>query len=217
MKLDIKLPDKAVIVIIIAGVLVIASIPVLIGPKIGKIKAAALERQKVREEVAAVRTKVDYLMSINAEQLKQETDLVARALLKEKNAFSMVGIIRKIADANGFGVSSFSVSLGQLKSSNAKEKKKESSWYAKIPIGITLNGPADRYLDLTTGLENSLPIMEIEKLDMKADGSALVEIKLAISSFYIEQSMTPKLETASLAELMLGQSESATLSRLGGF
>ena len=78
-------------------------------------------------------------------------------MVKEKDSYLLVGVIRNISDKYGFQVSGFSINPGKLKGEVSQTLKVADKDVAiKMPINVVLLGPSGSSLDLIKSLENSL-------------------------------------------------------------
>jgi len=224
MKIEkLKLPEKifgmevALLVVwvplLIMVLLVIVSVNLVLMPKIGDFgimtdQIKSLEAQ--RQQLVAKRT---YLLSVDQNELKKNSDFIINAMLPQKNSYLLVGVVRKVVDAWGYQVDSFMINPGEVAK---KEDKPSIDGVVSIPIRLTLIGPADRYLKLIKGLELSLPVMSLDSFDMKNDGST-VKMDLTISAYYIEDNSTFDVSKLTLADLTLTKDEADLITRLNQF
>jgi len=182
-------------------------------PKFDQIAGLKRETSEVTRKKTLVEKKRDYLLTVNEEELQKKADFLAKALLQQKDAYTLVGVIRKIAGKYGFYIQSFSVSPGEMLGDESKKKELEVS---KIPIAFVLTGPEEKYLDLMTGIERSLPVLAVDSFDMSSTGSQ-VELDLRVSAYYIEEKKEFNVVDVDLLDLMLNTKEEEMLSTLSSF
>lgn len=183
-------------------------------PKIsdtGKIKS---EIAKTNKEKQIVVEKINYINSIPQEELSKNALLLSGAMLYEKDAYYLVSVIRKIADKYNFIVQGFSLSPGKLAS--GEETTKQVSGNKRVPIILNMIGPKSSYLDFLLGLEKSLPILSISKMDMKGRGE-VAEMNLEIGAYYIDIESKPEVKQLSLADLQLDKTEIDMLKNLSSY
>ena len=80
---------------------------VFLKPQLAVIGENMAEMKKTETLVKSSTAKKDYLLSISAEELEKNVDLVKSAVLGQKDSYYLVGVIRNIADKYGFRVESF--------------------------------------------------------------------------------------------------------------
>jgi hypothetical protein len=94
-------------------------------------------------------------------------------------------VIRNASDKYGFQVKSFSINPGKLKGdANQTLKVADKDVAMKVPVNLILSGPSEKSLDLIKSLENSLPILFIDKLDTTTIGG-ITDLNMTISSYYV--------------------------------
>ncbi|MBU3935431.1 hypothetical protein KJ909_02035 [Patescibacteria group bacterium] len=182
-------------------------------PKFDQIASLKRETNEVTRKKTLVEKKRDYLLTVNEEELQKKADFLAKALLQQKDAYTLVGVVRKIAAKYGFYIQSFLVSPGEMSGDENKKKELEVS---KIPIAFVLTGPKEKYLDLMMGIERSLPVLAVDSFDMSSAVSQ-VELNLRVSSYYIEEKKEFNIVEVDLLDLMLSAKEEEMLSTLSSF
>lgn len=228
-KLDLKLPDKLFgletgllkmffgpFVVVL---LFIISLNVIIVPKVGQIFDYLDQISSLNDARKTTNQKRAYLSSIDQEQLEKDADYLNMAVLKEKKSYLLVGVIRQIADKYGFSIKSFSVSPGEIKSGEEEKqslKVSDTDVAIKLPISVVLVGPQDSSLDLIKGIENSLPILFIDRFSTRV-ASGIAELDLSISSYYVPEKESLISGNLSLNDLKLTQQESDLISQISQF
>lgn len=224
LKLD--LPDKifgqetgllmifvpAVAVIILA----ILSFGWIISPRIDDYRATQDKITSTTQETKTLTEKIDYLKSIDLNQLNQDETLVNNALLPQKNSYLLVNIIRKLSESYNYTVDSFSVSMTGLKGSGQPAGTTTTNGFASVPVEVVLLGSADNYVDFVSALEQSLPLMSLTKFEMKKSGTS-VELDLTISAYYSPEVNNVDISKLSLADLTLTNDEGNLVSKIGQF
>jgi hypothetical protein len=187
----------------------------IVFPKVTEIGEMRTNAIKVTEETRKLAEKRDYLRSVDQQELQDNADFLASALLREKNAYYLVNVIRNIATKFGFQVDSFSVSLGKLTKED-EEKVTEKTMTSAIPVELVVVGPKDKYLELVGAIEKSLPILEIQNFDMKAEGET-AKIDLGVASFYVSAKNEIKATSLTLTDLTMSKEESDLLATIRSF
>lgn len=193
------------------------SLRLIIIPKFSEIKSVSDKTKSIDTQNSLVKTKNNYLKSIDQVELENNAQFLDSAVLKENKAYVLTEIVRKIADKYSYYVGSFSINPGEVKSDDGSDIKiSEANSIKKIPIVVTLSGPKDKMLDLITDLEKSLPILFIDKFETKTIDS-LTELNLTISSYYINNDTNLNTNNLSLSDLTLTSEESDLLKKLTDF
>lgn len=225
--LTLKTPDKVFgieksllkLFLMPLGVLFIflVSLGLVVIPKIEEIKNNIKSIDNFNTQIKLTNAKKNYLTSIDIEQLNKEADLLNKAVLKEKKSYLLVGVVRKIADNFGFQIKSFLVNPGEVKETGSKNLKISDKEIAiRMPINIILIGPSERNLDLIKALENSLPILFIDKFESKSLGGAS-ELEMTISSYYVPSKGDYINGNLTIKDLQLTDKESELLSIISQF
>lgn len=220
--MEITLPDKifgidsALIKLFIQPIGIILFLVVLFNlavfPKIsdtGRIKSEII---KINKDGQVVKDKINYINSISPEELNKNSTLLSGAMLYEKDAYYLVSVLRKIADKYNFIIQGFSLSPGKL-SKDGETTAKQITGNKRVPIVLSMIGPKSSYLDFLLGLEKSLPILSISKMDMKGRGE-VAEMDLEIGAYYIDVASKPEVKQLSLNDLKLDKTEVEMLKNL---
>jgi hypothetical protein len=126
-------------------------------------------------------------------------------------------VVRRIADNFGFQVKSFLVNPGEVKNgANQTLKVSEKETAVKMPVSVTLIGPSDRNLDLIKALENSLPILFIDKFNSKTT-NGVSELEMTVASYYVPDKGDYISGNLTIKDLQLTPEESELLSTIGKF
>ena len=225
--LSLKAPDKIFgierallklfLVPLVVIIVFLVSLGLIIIPKVNDIKNNIKTISDVNSQIKLTNEKKNYLTSIDVEQLNREADVLNKAVLKEKKSYLLVGVIRKIADNFGFQVKSFLVNPGEVKSGLPETLKvldKETA--VRMPISVVLIGPIDKNMELIEALENSLPILFIDKFDSKSN-NGISELEMTVSSYYVPNKKDYTGGNLTLKDLQLTAEESELLSTIGKF
>ena len=227
MKIDMQMPDKLfgmeasllkVFLLPLALVIVfLMSLSLIIMPKIDDIGDLRREDESVTEKVRLMTLKRDYLLIVDEEELSKKASFLAEAILKEKDAYLLVGMIKQIAGKNGFYVQSFSVSPGEMDSGGeGGEVKTVKNTVDKVPISFMVAGEKDRYLEFILALEKSLPILSIDSFDMTR-GQQMVKLDLRVTAFYVGEKSEYGMIEIKLADLMLSSEDETLLAELSQY
>lgn len=194
----------------------LTSIGWLILPRIESIKSLKKSGNEVKTQIKSIDEKRDYLLSVDQSELKKNADYLSSAVLPEKNSYLLIDVLRDIIKKYEYTIISFSLSISELKDVDKTLKISEKDLATKLPLSVEVSGPSDKLVDLIKGLENSLPILFIDSLEMsnKADYSTL---KMSISSYYVANDSKSDYEKLTLTDLKLTKEESDLLAKISGF
>jgi len=228
-KIDLKLPDKIFgietgllsmfIAPIIAVVVFVMTLFGIILPKFSQISETNKEIETIKAQVKLTNDKRVYLSSVDVDQLKNDAYFLNKAVLKERKSYLLVGVMKKIADKYGFQIKSFSVNPGEMKNNNSSTadlKVATDNVAVKLPISIILVGPKERTLDLVKGIENSLPILFIDRFDTKTLGD-VSNLDLSISSYYVPEKSDLISGNLTLNDLKPTKGESELLAEISKY
>lgn len=198
-------------------VFLLTSIGWLIIPKVETIKSLKNSIESTKSQTKLTDEKRSYLLSIDQEQLKKDADYLSSAVLREKNSYLLVEVIKNITNKYGYIINSFSLSIGELKEDDEKSLKVADKNVAqKMPITVELSGPTDKLIDLIKGLENNLPILFIDNLKIsKQDTSSI--LKMIVSSYYVPDSLGKVSDNLTINDLKLTKEESDLLVKISQF
>lgn len=191
------------------------SLQFVILPRINNLKEMNSQVNDIQKQIKSTQEKIGYLSALDKNELDKDANYLNNALLREKNTYLLVKIVRTIAESYGFNVKSFLVTPGTLKSSGT-EKKAPLDVVTKIPVALVIVGPKSKYMELILALEKSLPVLVVDSFDLKSSGD-VAEVSLKISSFFVEDRGTVNINNVSLTDLTLKKEELDVLTKLGQF
>lgn len=225
MKESFKLPDKifglekSFLVLFLPPIFLVLffliSLNFVLIPKINEIKSVNNKINEVNSKTDKINEQIKYLNSVDSEELQKNADYLDNAVLKSKQSYLLVGIIREVANKFGYQIESFSLTPGELKNSETKNKTSLGNT-TKMPISLLLDGPEDKSLELILALEKTLPILFIDKFETSTSGS-IAKLNLTISSYYIDNDINIDTNTVALSDLILSNEESALLEKISSF
>ena len=192
------------------------SLRLIIIPKVNSIKALRLSINEVKSEIKATNEKKAYLVSVDQNELLRNENYLSSAVLQAKNSYLLVGVIRNIADRFGYRVKSFSISPVELKDDEEVIKVSDKNAATKLPVSVVLEGSEDKMVDLLISIENSLPIMFVDKIDITSKVN-MAEINLTVSSYYVADKQDLVSGNLSLSDLIPTTEENTLLSELSQF
>jgi hypothetical protein len=196
--------------------LFLVSLRMVIIPKIDSIKSIKSLVTNTKSEIKITNEKRAYLDSVDQDELLKNEGYLSSAVLQAKNSYMLVGVIRNIVDKFGYKVRSFSINPIELKEGEGSLKVSNKDVATKLPINVILEGPKEKMIDLLISIENSLPIMFIDKINISSR-LGVSAIDLSVSSYYISDSPNLVSGNLSLVDLMPTAEESELLSKISQF
>lgn len=184
-------------------------------PKISQIGEIKASTEKVKLNTSKIREQSNYLMSIDEEELKRNAEYLDNAVLRDKKSYILVEIIRGVANKFNYQLESFSLSPGELKEDDSNSNLSDSE-IVRMPIKLSMIGPGENDLDLVLALEKALPILFIDKFEIKSVGELSI-LTLSISSYYISDKMEMETDNLTLSDLILSKDEAELIKRISTF
>ena len=197
------------------GLIILLSIFGVIVPKVNEVLNRLTERKLVSKKIVEVNQKINYLQTIDQEEIKNDAKKLASGLLPEKSSYLLLKVIQNAALPLNYNIDDFSISMGKVK--DETDEIKNNSGFDKIPVDINLIGPGENYLKLANIIERSLPIMSINKFEVSSAKGDVSTIKLGVSAYYMKEITDLKLENLTLSDLTLSQDESDLLSTISEY
>lgn len=191
------------------------SLRLILIPKMNDISTLGGEIKKINNNTNKIKEQNKYLASINQEELERNADYLDNAVLKDKQAYLLVGIIRNVASKFDYQIDSFSLTPGEIKSDKlVKITNLEDA--VKLPISLSLIGPKEKNLDLILALEKTLPILFIDKFE-KTDSNNYSQFNLTVSSYYIASKTNIETSNVTLSDLVLSKKELDLINTISSF
>lgn len=189
---------------------------VVIGPKLVEVRAFQGKEKQLRGEIKTVEEKRRYIEVLKSSDLGGEEALVDSCLLREKDAYWLVNLLKILADKHLFSLQSFSISPGLLTNSGGQEKIKESG-LTGVSAKVSFVGSKDKYIEFLLNVERVLPVLSIDKLEIRSSGETVAELEMVVSAYYQQEIPEKDLRQLSLADFKVGPEELAALEKLAGF
>jgi len=212
---------KAVLPLLGVILLVFVSISVAFIPKFSQIKELRLGIEKVKKDSRDLNQKRAYIQSVDERDLKAKQEMLLMALPESKNIYYLLNVVTGLVSDYGFMVDSFSLSPGELKDEDGDVKNniKKTEGVSSLAFSVNLIGPEDRYIELVTGLENSLPLLSLSSLESKNISNNIVTLDLSLMTYFAPKKTETDVDVEKLTykDLLMTEDEVAVLSRLDGF
>ena len=198
------------------GLVVIMSFLGLILPKFQLVMEKNDQIKEIKIKTKEVNDKIAYLMTMNEEVIKEQSDKLSQGLLPQRSAYLLLGVSRQVADQLGFYIDDFVISMMGDVTDLEGEAKSVKSRFDKLPINITMIGPKDKYLSLVKSLERTLPIISINSVDMTsvAGDSGSAKVQLNMSAYYLPEMNKPNIDKLNIADLTPNKKELELMSQI---
>ena len=223
-----KLPDKVFgintsflklfLVPLLVLLVFVISVNLVVVPKFSQISELTNSISSINKEIDLTVQKINYLSSVDQQQIQKDVGYLESAVLQEKNSYLLVGVVRNVADRYGFGISSFSISSIEVKNDNQKETLKvaDKDVAVRMPIELTLIGPDAKKVELITALENTLPVLFVDNLEI-SNLAGISTLNMVISSYYIAENNNTVSGNLSLNDLIPTEEENNLLKTISSF
>ncbi len=214
----------------------------LILPRFNEIKLLRTEIGKNEALAGEVSKKVRLIQSIDEETLKRQSSMAVLALPNRKNVYNLVVVMSNVASEFGFKVETFKIGLGEIDSGTVETEEEvdegeeeEISMVVednrvmgvrsepvvedkleKIPITVELIGPVEKYLDLLLAMEEAIPLLSIDKLDVRNKRNE-TEMEMTVAVHFSPNQGGLDLDKISLEDLMMTEEELLAAERLESF
>lgn len=166
-------------------------------------------KQQWEKDIADNKTKVNYFNAVDQDRLRQMETILNEAVFKQDKSYYLVGVIKKIAEEYGFVIDGFEAQVGEL----GKGKVAMNVESVDLKIKVKLIGPREKYLDLVTRIERTLPVLSIENFEIKS-ASNVIGIETNVSAFFIPKAGEAKIDNLSLNDLVLSEKELKLIGEL---
>lgn len=211
--------DKSLILLFLPplGLVIVflISLNLILMPNISNIGEVNKKIAEVKSNTNKTKEQNNYLTSINQAELIKNAEYLNNAVLKDKQSYLLVQVIRGVANNYGYQVESFSLTPGEIKSDESISIS-TSEETIKMPVTVSLIGPKEKNLEFISALEKSLPILFIDKFETKVLGS-LDQLDLTVSSYYINDKSKTDTSNITLNDLILSKEEVALINRISSF
>ena len=221
-----KLPEKVFGVnvsflrLFVAPVLVllgfIVSLNLIIIPKFSGLSQLNSSVDEVNSQIKMTDQNINYLSSVDQDQIQNDANYLNSAVLQEKNSYVLIGVIRGVVDQYGFNITTFSINSLDLKSDEKTLKVADKDVATRLPLSLTLVGPDAKRVEMLTALENTLPILFINTLEMSSSGG-ISTLDMVVSSYYVAEKTDLVSGNLSLEDLIPTQEENDLLQTISGF
>jgi len=186
-------------------------------PKLGEVGGFKAREKQLKAEIKTINEKRQYLEALKSSDLSDKEELVNTSLLKERDAYWLVNLLKLLADKYMFSLQSFSITPGLLTGQGETQGKIKESGLVGIGARVSFVGSKDKYVDFLLNIERILPILSIDKLETRSSAGTIVELQMTVTAYYHRQVAEKDIKKLTLADLKIGTSELAALERLAEF
>ena len=210
---------KAILLLLGVIMLVLVSISVAFIPKFSQIKELRQSIELAKKNTEDVNQKRAYIQSVDDEDLKAKQEMLLMALPESKNIYYLLNVVSGLVSDYGFMVDGFSLSPGELKEDggDVKSNANKTEGVSSLTFTISLIGPEDRYIELVSGLENSLPLLSLNSLESKSVSTNIITLDLSLVTYFASKKAEVDVEKLTYKDLLMTEDEVAVLERLNGF
>jgi hypothetical protein len=157
-----------------------------------------------------------------------------------------VVVMKNISSKHSFKVETLKIAMGEIGSDSVgvkgEEKKEEGlksdqeeevgsetevlgastglvkeEQLEKLPIKVELVGKKEDYLNLLLAMEEAIPLLSINKLDLKSGKNETVRMEMTVAVYFSPPKGSLDLDKINLSDLMMTEDELAAADRLEGF
>jgi hypothetical protein len=182
-------------------------------PKIIEIGQVRQEIETTSIQATNTKQQTAYLAAVDQEKLRKNQTLIEEALPSTKDLYFIMNVLGEIGRNWNFSIDSFTVSPGKV---SGDDGKKTITAVTKVPLDVIMVGPKDKYLDMVKQIENSLPILSVDKFDVTYLDNNLVSLKIIVGT-YSNLQVEKVAAGANWSEVQLTANENALLEKLSTF
>lgn len=161
---------KLFVVPLVAILLVLALSFFVLIPGIRKIFATRDEITVKKEYLAKLTIKLADLQGLDEVSLKEKVDFSLKAIPSQKEIISLISLLKSLALDSQVYIESLDASPGEIASAEANLKKAESS-SDNLKFSTRIIGEGERVLAFIQGIENVLPLININNLKINSSKS----------------------------------------------
>lgn len=176
---QLRLPLALVLFVFIGGLLVSA-------PKVREIFLLRKENDRQKKEVALLEKKVETLESLSTSEVKEQLELVLKALPVETNLPWLLAVTEQIAARHSLELKKFSLGGQDV---------------TKSSFDGTLVGTQDNLKAFFSDLASTLPLLTVEEINLKAEGGTFkADFTLETFILSVEEKIVPSEEVCLLTK-----------------
>lgn len=166
-------------------------------------------KQRWDQQAADYKSKVNYFSTVDQERLGQMEKVLSEAVFKQDKSYYLVGVIKNIAADYDFTIDGFQAQVGEI----GKDKPAGKVDSVNLSIKVVMYGPKEKYLDLVTRLERTLPVLSIRNFEIKS-AQNMVGIDMGVDAFFVPKTGEASVDNLSLNDLVLSDKELELIGQL---
>lgn len=186
---------------------------IFLWPKISGINSIRQEINTTDVQTKNIQQQTAYLIAVDQDKLRKNQTLIEQALPSTKDLYFIMNALGQLGRRWDFTIDSFAVSPGKI---TGDDSKKTITMVTKVPLDVIMIGPKNKYLDLVRQIENSLPILSVDKFEAVDMNNNLVSLKIVVGTYSNEQAEKIALG-ANWNDVQLSAKENELLERLATF
>jgi len=205
------------------GILVLAIISLIfvVIPSFNQLTSTNNQIKQKNIQIKNLEEKRNYLMNLNQDEVEANAEYLNLSLLKNKDAYYLVNVVRNVVEQKGFRIDAFSITPGEVEAETEEVAETSQTVNNKfgltnIPVELTLLGPKSSYFDVVKALERTLPILSISNFEVKNIGE-VAQIKLEVETYFVPDKFESNLDKLTLADLTLTQDEMSLVKTLSEY
>lgn len=185
----------------------------IIWPKISGINEIRQQIDIAETQNKNIKQQIAYLSAVDQDKLRKNQGLIEQALPSTKDLYFIMNALGELGRRWNYSIDSFVVSPGKI---TGNDSKKTITTVTKVPLDLIMIGPRDKYLDLVKQIENSLPILSVDKFDVTYLDNNLASLKIIVGTYSNEQ-IEKVASSANWSDIQLSPKENELLGRLATF
>lgn len=142
-------------------------------PKFREYQKIEKEIEVQEQKIVVLTRKFNDLNTLSEKELQDNVDLSLRAVPAEKDFYVVFKNIKNIFGQEGVLLPEFELSVGEISTQSAKTAgQTEQNQPEFFGIELSFFGPVDKVEKVISRLENSLPLLSVDLLELNSDSSS---------------------------------------------
>lgn len=125
------------------------------------------EVNATRQRISAIEANIQYVNSLNEQDLAEKRSVLVRALPFEKDIQAILATISSSAIASGVGLDDFSISIGELSPKNPQ------ATLGSINFSLSIKGTPEMLRDFISNLQTRVPLVQVSNVQLASDTSQI--------------------------------------------
>lgn len=200
------------------AVVSLAVLIVVLGPIATVLRSRIAMQKQLKTQLAALELKKEILSGIDSVQIDERVKKMEKVFPSGKPVVELMSSLSKLAFLHGLSFGGITLNPGEL----GAENKPANSDLQDLRFGFEVAGGFDKISDFLKVLENTAPLMRIEKVSLKIKGepvldrlSTSVAATIDVAAYF--QSPPKTLGSVGQPIVLLSKKEEKVLERLFNF